>query len=140
MTVWGILNAKAKPVFPELRSPKSQTEPSVLIPRASELSSRDPLSPEPQSPAYVVATASTCFPGDSTARHPCPWHRSLGGAAHTCPRTSRYPASGLWRGGTVGGHKTTGDPSRGTDCSRQRSLGGIGRREVTSKIQCSLKE
>lgn len=47
MTVWGILNAKVKSVFPELRSPKAQTEPSVLIPRASQLSSRDPWAQNP---------------------------------------------------------------------------------------------
>lgn len=44
----------------------------------------------------------TCSPCCSSARRLCPSHRSPGGAARTCPRTSRSPASCLWRGGTVG--------------------------------------
>lgn len=46
----------------------------------------------------VAATGSAC---PDSAPRPCPWCRSPGGAARTCPRTSRSPAFCPWRGGTA---------------------------------------
>ena len=70
---------------------------------------RCPLPPGPgpvppwicQSPA-LTWPQSTCSPCCSSARPLSPSRRSPGGAARTCPHTSRNPASCPWKGGTAG--------------------------------------
>lgn len=95
--LWGLLPGQV------LQVPWLQSRPPAPLLQEGAPGAPPPCpSPSPAWPQAYVA-ASTCSQRRSSSRPLCPWRHSQGGAARTCPRTSRSLASGLWRGGTVEG-------------------------------------
>lgn len=85
----------------------------------------------PQSRAYAAAS---CPRRCSTARRLRPWRRRPGAAARTCPRTSRSPASCLWKGGTVDGAQRTQREPRGP-CGVPRTGAGARAQGTQPRVQ-----